>query len=108
MRASTSCVPTTDGRGTAHTRNGTAIDIWDSLGIQTPDPTIGDAYRFEAGWAPGGAVCVARTRWHDLLPLDVLLASAPRLRAAPCDEAEARRRGAVLFTRIKPTGPAAR
>ncbi len=93
-----------DGRGTAHTRNGTAIDIWDSLAIQTPDPKIGDEYRFEAGWGPGGAVCVARTRWADLLPLDVLLASAPRLAAAPCDEAEARRRGAVIFTRIKPTG----
>ncbi len=90
-----------DGRGAAHTRNGTMIDIWDKLAIQTPDPKLGDEMKFEAGWGPDGAVCVARTRWPDLLPLSVLLASAPRLAANPCDEAEARRRGALLFTRVK-------
>lgn len=85
-----------DGGGAAHTRNGTPIEMWDDAGIQTrdtpPDPTL----KFEAGWAPAGAVCVARTRYSDLLPLDALLHAAPRLGGA-CDEAMARRRGAIIF-----------
>ena len=82
------------------------------LGIKSPNPywlasapptdkKINVLRAFEAGWGPHGAVCVARTRWSELLPLSVLLASAPRLVARPCDEAEARRRGAVLFNRSK-------
>lgn len=90
-----------DGRGAAHTRDGTSIDLWDVASIQTPDSVADPAYVFEAGWAPGGAVCVAKTRLSDLLPLRVLLASAPRLRAERCDEAEARRRGALIFNRSK-------
>ena len=90
-----------DGRGVAHTRNGTSIDIWDKAGIQRAESMADPAYAFEAGWGPDGAVCVARTRWTNLLPLSVLLASAPQLKADLCDEAEARRRGAVLFNRSK-------
>lgn len=90
-----------DGRGVAHTRDGTAIDLWDAPGIQTPDTTNEPGYAFEAGWGPAGAVCVAHTRIPDLLPIGVLLASAPHLRAQPCNEAEARRRGALLFNRSK-------
>ena len=90
-----------DGRGTAHTRDGTTVDIWDIYDVQKPDSMGDPAFAFEAGWGPDGAVCVAKTRWADLLPLGVLLASAPHLHAQPCDEAEARRRGAVLFNRSK-------
>lgn len=90
-----------DGRGTAHTRNGTSIDFWDDAGVETVSSAADPAYAFEAGWGPDGAVCVARTRWPDLLPADVLFASAPRLKAARCDEAEARRRGALIFNRSK-------
>lgn len=90
-----------DGRGVAHTRNGTIIDGWDIHDVQAPDTAADPAFAFEAGWGPDGAVCVARTRWPELLPLSVLLASAPRLGGATCDEAEARRRGAVLFNRSK-------
>jgi hypothetical protein len=89
------------GNAVPHTRNGTDIDIWDTAGVQAPD-TIGDpAYAFEAGWNMDGAVCVARTRWSNLLPLNTLLESAPSLAATPCDEAEARRRGALLFNRSR-------
>jgi ADYC domain len=90
-----------DGRGAAHTRNGTSIDLWDDLGLQTPDTAADKDYIFEAGWAPDGSVCVAKTRWASLLPLSVLLQSVPRLKAQPCDEAEARRRGALIFNRSK-------
>ena len=90
-----------DGRGVAHTRDGTSIDLWDTLRIQTPDSVADPAYAFEAGWGTAGAVCVAHTRVPDVLPIGVLLASAPHLRAQPCDEAEARRRGALIFNRSK-------
>ena len=90
-----------DGRGTAHTRDGTSIDVWDDLGVQTRETAADKDFAFEAGWGPKGAVCVAKTRWEGLLPLSVLLASVPRLKAEPCDEAEARRRGAVIFNRSK-------
>ena len=90
-----------DGSETAHTKNGTTIDMWDDVGVQTNASKSDPAFAFEAGWGPDGAVCVARTRWADLLPVEALLASAPRLRAAPCNEAEARRRGALIFNRSK-------
>ncbi len=90
-----------DGSEAAHTKNGTTIDPYDDLGVQKPDSKADAAFAFEAGWAPEGAVCVARTRWGDLLPLADLLAAAPRLKASPCDEAEARRRGALIFNRSK-------
>ncbi len=90
-----------DGRGNAHTRDGTGIDIWDEIGVQAADTVNDPAYLFEAGWGPDGAVCVAKTRWAGLLPLATLLASAPRLKAAPCDLAEARRRGGLIFNRSR-------
>lgn len=93
-----------EGAGAAHTRNGTRIEMGDIAGVIT-GPSDGDpAWRFEAGWGPDGAVCVARTRWENLLPTKVLLESRPRLAAAPSDEAEARRRGALLFNRSKLPG----
>lgn len=93
------------GDGQPHTKDGTGIDLYDDAGIQTPATHDDPAFTFEAGWAPGGAVCVARTRWPDLLSRDALLAQCPRLAATPvCDEATARKAGARLFnrTRIKP------
>ena len=89
-----------DGKGIAHTRNGTEIDVFDDLGVQTADTLNNPAYRFEAGWAPLGAVCVAKTRYADLLPLPTLIAGAPGL-GGKCDPEEARRRGAHLFNRSK-------
>lgn len=91
-----------EGRGAAHTRNGTRIEMSDVAGVITGVPDNDSAWRFEAGWGPDGAVCVARTRWENLLPTKVLLESRPNLAGSPCDEAEARRRGALLFNRSKP------
>ena len=88
------------GKGAPFTRNGTSIDVYDIAGVQTPDSLGDPTYRFEAGWSPTGAVCVAKTRYAELLPLDVLLQSDPQL-AGPCDEASARKRGAVIFNRSR-------
>lgn len=86
------------GEGTAHTRDGTEIDLYDDLGLQTPANEPG--FRFEAGWSPEGAVCVAHTRVPEELTLERLEASCPRLRGrtgAVCSESAARERGARLF-----------
>jgi hypothetical protein len=85
-----------DGSGDAHTRNGTLIEIWDDLRIQTKETPPSLGLTFEAGWGPNGAVCVARTRYADLLSLNALLNGNPRLGGA-CDETSARRRGALIF-----------
>lgn len=89
------------GDGEPHTRDGTLIDIADAAGVQAHDSEGADDMMFEAGWGPDGAVCVAATRWPDLMAYDDLIARAPHL-GGPCDEAAARRRGALLFTRIAP------
>jgi len=89
-----------DGHGIAHTRNGTLIDVFDRLGIQASDSRNDPNFSFEAAWGPDGAVCVARTRWPDLLPRATLMESAPRLDGR-CDEASATAKGALLFNRSK-------
>jgi len=89
-----------DGHGIAHTRNGTLIDVFDRLGIQASDSRNDPHFSFEAAWGPDGAVCVARTRWPDLLPRATLMESAPRLDGR-CDEASATAKGALLFNRSK-------
>ncbi len=56
------------GDGTPHTRDGTKIDVWDTLPSPGPIqrhagllPSLG--MLFEAGWNTGGAVCLSRARW---------------------------------------------
>ena len=88
-----------DGQGEAHTKNGATIDVADILDIQKPESRSDPAFAFEAGWGPSGAVCVAMTRWPDLLSIEGLLKSTPRL-GGKCDEAAARRRGALILTRV--------
>jgi ADYC domain len=89
-----------DNRG--WTRNGTAIDLWDDLGIQESDSGPDQAFSFEAGWNANGAVCVAHTRIPENITLDRLKAACPRLAAAPaCDETSARAAGAMLFNRSR-------
>jgi len=51
------------GDGTAHTENGTTIDVFDVEGVQRP--TNGDGLSFEAGWGPQGAICVSEPRYRD-------------------------------------------
>jgi len=66
------------GHGT--TRNGMLIDIYDSIGINAPDPKASAAgVRFEAAWNPVGAVCVAHTRVPENVTLDQLAKECPRL-----------------------------
>ena len=48
------------GDGTATTRDGTRVDLWDDFGIQTDGAPTWD---LEAEWSPAGAVCVEETRW---------------------------------------------
>lgn len=86
------------GDGAPHTKDGTSIDNFDDLGIQARGARDDAAYVFEAGWSPQGAVCVARTRWTDLVTLAQLKSQCPRLAAVPhCDEASARALGARMF-----------
>jgi len=93
------------GDNRPHTKDGTGIDLYDDLGIQTPATLDDPAFTFEAGWTPQGAACIARTRWPDLIRREDMLSACPRLATTPvCDEDSARRTGATLFnrTRIKP------
>ena len=53
------------GNGRAHTKDGTAIDIYDRLSIQTRTPQSGMI--LEAAWSPDGAVFIDRTRWPESL-----------------------------------------
>ena len=50
------------GDGKYHTRNGTAIDVSDSLGIQNRDGVAG--FSLEAEWRHDGAHCIHHTRWN--------------------------------------------
>jgi len=91
------------GNGTATTKDGQAIDIYDDLAIQKAenDP----AMDFEAGWTEEGAACVRRVRVKENVTLDSLVATCPRLkdRVGPaCTEDAARQLGARLFNRSKP------
>jgi ADYC domain len=65
------------GDGRPFTRDGTWIDVYDRIGVQKSDedPTL----RFEAAWGPDGAICVARTRLPDIIDLDTLAKTCPRL-----------------------------
>jgi hypothetical protein len=84
------------GDGTAHTRDGTPIDIFDAIGIQRAETAPG--MTFEAAWGPDGAVCVRHTRLPDVLDSVTLATQCPRLEHSigeKCDEATA----ALLFNR---------
>jgi hypothetical protein len=90
------------GDGTPTTRDGTEIDIFDQHGVQ--QPTADPEFRFEAGWAPAGAVCVAHTRIPENITLDALRQRCPRLAAAlgeTCTLESAVKLGAVLFNRSR-------
>jgi hypothetical protein len=53
------------GDGRPHTVDGTWIDIWDDIGIQTRDQRDGHPEVFEAAWSPGGAAYLNVPRWSD-------------------------------------------
>jgi hypothetical protein len=53
------------GDGRPHTVDGTWIDMWDSLGIQTRDERDGHPEVFEAAWSPSGAAYLNVPRWSN-------------------------------------------
>lgn len=53
------------GDGVGHTKNGTPINIYDRLKIQTPSPDT--EMTFEAAWTPDGAMEINHTRWPEAL-----------------------------------------
>jgi len=90
------------GTGEATTLDGTEIDIYDDRSIQHPE--AGPEFLFEAGWSPQGAVCVNHTRIPKNITTQALASHCPRLANAlgqACDEATARKLGAVLFNRSR-------
>ena len=91
------------GDSVATTKNGMTIDMYDDRRIQLPD--TGPDLEFEAGWTPGGAVCVRHVRVRENISLDRLVAACPRLAGKTgdmCTEDAARARGATLFNRSRP------
>jgi hypothetical protein len=92
------------GDGRPFTRDGTLVDIYDRLGIHASDddPNL----TFEAAWDPRGAVCVAHTRLPDIVDLEGLGRTCPRLvgRLGPADCSE-NIPGGLIFNRSVPSAP---
>ncbi|MEO1232897.1 MAG: ADYC domain-containing protein [Myxococcota bacterium] len=53
------------GDGVSHTRNGTPIDVWDTLGLHSRSRKD---WPYEAAWSAGGAVWMRTTRHDDRVP----------------------------------------
>ncbi len=51
------------GDGQSYTLDRTEIDVYDGLGIQSPESLDHATFAFEASWGPDGATCVAKTRY---------------------------------------------
>jgi hypothetical protein len=65
------------GDGRHFTRDGTLIDIDDRIGVQNSDQD--PSFSFEAIWRPDGAVCVAHPRIPEIIDLEGLARTCPRL-----------------------------
>jgi len=52
------------GDGTPTTRDGTLVDIADSVGLESPEAPA--SWVFEAEWGAEGAACVKNTRWQKM------------------------------------------
>lgn len=91
------------GNNSATTVTGTPIDIFDTIGIQSPE---NDGMAFEAAWNEHGAVCVAHSRIQRNMTLENLARTCPRLAtqlgAQVCNEDAAKKAdGAILFNRSR-------
>jgi hypothetical protein len=49
------------GDGVPHTTDGTPVNVWDALGVQTEAPVSND-WKLEAEWSSSGALCVKNLR----------------------------------------------
>lgn len=89
------------------TRDGMRVEIFDRIGIQPADEDPGEL-RFEAGWRPEGAVCVAHPRVPENGSLARIAAQEPRLAGLTgpeaCTEDRAAALGALVFNRSRPPG----
>ncbi len=88
------------GDGVGHTKDGTPINIYDRLQIQTPDPA--PEMSFEAVWGPEGAICINHVRWPE--DLDYVQQQCPRRLAVnqsqscqSSDQAQQNHPGGILF-----------
>lgn len=93
------------GDGHAFTRDGTEVDVFDSLGIQSD--TTAPGMVFEAGWGPAGALCVQHPRIKENITLKALEARCPQRLSGRTGEActEAALRGQAelrVLNRSKP------
>ncbi|MFT3773795.1 MAG: ADYC domain-containing protein [Minicystis sp.] len=52
------------GDGMATTRDGTLVDVWDNVSLQSD---AAPTWAFEAEWTQSGAACVMATRWPTIL-----------------------------------------
>jgi hypothetical protein len=88
------------GNGTPWTMDGTLVNVYDRLGIQSP--SSGDDMKFEAAWGVDGAICVGKSRYeiHDASGHSVLPACFATLpKCTGIDDAAAS--GAMLANRSK-------
>jgi hypothetical protein len=87
------------GDGTPHTREGTPVDVYDTVGIQSPQ--LASGLSFEAAWRADGAVCVRKVRIPEITTLEALVQSCPaRLRnhvGPECTEERALQLGALVI-----------
>jgi hypothetical protein len=86
------------GSGRSMTRDGTRVEVFDTLGIQRSPTT--DLAMFEAGWDERGAVCVRHSRVPAIASIGQIEASSRRLAGrvgAMCTPAKARSLGALIF-----------
>lgn len=73
------------GDGRSWTKDGTPIDLYDRLAIQTEDPD--DGMEFEAAWGVDGAHCVRHTRIPELLTVERLSTTCTRpISIAQCSQ----------------------
>jgi hypothetical protein len=87
------------GDGTPHTRDGTPVEAYDTIGIQSLKPATG--LSFEAAWLADGAVCVRKVRIPEITTLEALVQSCPaRLQnhvGPECTEERALQLGALVM-----------
>jgi hypothetical protein len=89
------------GDGVPTIRDGTLIDFYDDAAVQAEEG--GRGFRFEAGWAKDGAVCVTRPRIPENVGLEALERRCPARLAGlvgpACTEERARAAGALILNK---------
>jgi hypothetical protein len=89
------------GTGVSYTKEGTAIDVADSSGMQVFANEPG--FLFEAGWNEGGAVCVSRARYEARGPSgEPIVPSCFRSLPTCASLDEAKERGALFANLSRP------